>query len=371
MLVERVGMGQYMAGLLGALIEAERHERFMVFALGRSERKAYAPLHASNLSYRVCPIPRRVHRRLLMAGLAPPTELLIGARPQVCIWPNFVSWPTLPGVRNVVVIHDLGFVFHGQYLHDDARAYYERLVPRSIRKADRVVAVSHSVRGEIVEQFGVPERDIAVISPAVDMTRFNPREKPEVERVTARHGLRSPYILYTGTLEPRKNVVGLLDAYAALPAALRERHQLVLAGGKGWLDAQIERRLQELAHLDIVTTGYVPDADLPAIYSGAELFVYPSFYEGFGMPPLEAMACGVPVITSNSSSLPEVVGDAAITLEPTDTNALSEAIELVLGDAERAREMRERGLDQAGLFTWATSAERLDGLLDELLAGHA
>jgi glycosyltransferase involved in cell wall biosynthesis len=370
MLVERVGMGQYMAGLLEALIEGERHERFMVFALGRGERKAYAPLHAPALSYRVCPIPRRFHRRLLMAGIAPPTELLIGARPKVCIWPNFVSWPTLPGVRNVVIIHDLGFVFHGQYLNDDARAYYERLVPRSIRKADRVVAVSSSVRGEIVEQFGVPEKDIAVISPAVDRARFNPRGKQEIELVAERYGLRSPYILYTGTLEPRKNIVGLLDAYAALPAQLRERFQLVLAGGKGWLDAQIEQRLQELAALDIVTTGYVPDADLPAIYSGAELFVYPSFYEGFGMPPLEAMACGVPVITSNSSSLPEVVGDAAVTLDPTDTQALSEAIELVLGDAERASEMRKRGLDQAGLFTWATSAERLDGLLDELLVGH-
>ncbi len=368
MLGHRVGMGQYMTGLLEALVATEPPEQFIVFALGRRERMAYAPLEAASVSYRVCPFPRRIHERLLMAGLSPPAELLIGARPDICIWPNFVSWPTLPGSRNIVVIHDLGFLFHSEYLKERDRAYTRRLIPRSIRRADRVVVVSSSVRRELVEQFNVPDEEIAIISPAVDTGRFRPRSAHEVRAVIARYGLESPYILYTGTLEPRKNIVGLLDAYAALPAALRGRFELVLVGGKGWLDTQIRKRLQELSGMRIRTTGYVPDADLPAIYSGAELFVYPSFYEGFGMPPLEAMACGVPVIVSDSSSLPEVVGDAAVKVAPGDTDALSKAMELVLSDGEHAARMRERGLRQAQRFTWVESARRMQLLIDELLA---
>jgi glycosyltransferase involved in cell wall biosynthesis len=367
MLGNRVGMGQYMAGLLDALVVADRPERFVVFALGRAARRSYAPVRSANVSYRVRPFPRRLHRHLLMRGLAPPVELLIGLRPDVCIWPNFVSWPTLPGVRNVVIIHDLGFLTYGQYLNDRQRAYYRRLVPRSIRRADRVIAVSSSVLGELVEQFDVSEDDIAIVSPAVDTARFRPLSGDEVSRVARRYGLNGSYILFTGTLEPRKNVVGLLDAYAGLPPALRARFPLVLVGGKGWLDARITQRMQELAELPIIATGYVPDEDLPAIYCGAALFVYPSFYEGFGMPPLEAMACGVPVITSDRSSLPEVVGDAAIKLAPGDTRALSRAIELVLCDDARAARMRELGLQRARRFTWAAGAQRLDRVIGELL----
>jgi alpha-1,3-rhamnosyl/mannosyltransferase len=368
MLGRRVGMGQYMTGLLDAMTATDRLDEYVVFALGPRRRLADPPVRSANVSYRVRRFPRRIHDRLLMAALAPPTELLIGLRPDICIWPNFVSWPTLPGTRNVVVVHDLGFLFHSEYLNERDLRYYKRLVPRSIRRADRVVAVSSNVLGELVEQFNVPEEDVAVISPAVDTTRFRPRSEQEIRRIADSYGLDAPYILYTGTLEPRKNIVGLLNAYAALPPALRERYQLVLVGGKGWRDSRIKQRLDELAELPIRTTGYVPDADLPAIYSGAELFVYPSFYEGFGMPPLEAMACGVPVITSDRSSLPEIVGDAAIMISPDDTRALSDAMGLVLCDAALSSSMRERGLRQAQSFTWARSAERMNSVVGELLA---
>jgi glycosyltransferase involved in cell wall biosynthesis len=367
MLGRRVGMGQYMSGLLEGLVASERSQQYVVFALGRGGLLAEAPIRSAEVSYRIGPIPRRAHSRLLLAGLAPPTELLIRRRPDVFIWPNFVSWPTLPGARNIVVVHDLGFLLHSEYLTEHDRLYYGRLVPRSLRRADRIVAVSGSAKDELVEHFHVREQDVAVVNPAVDGTRFKPRSQQEIDRVAAKYALRAPYILYTGTLEPRKNVVGLLDSYAALEPELRARFQLVLVGGKGWLDAEIERRLKELAELDILTTGYAPDGDLPALYSGASLFVYPSFYEGFGMPPLEAMACGTPVITSDNSSLPEVVGDAAIKIPARDTQALSAAVERVLGDPQLAASMRERGLLQAQRFTWERSAERLQGVLGELL----
>jgi glycosyltransferase involved in cell wall biosynthesis len=371
MLGPRVGMGHYMSGLLEAMLATAGDEEYLVFALGRQSRVAFAPVQAPSLSYRMRPLPRDLQARLGMAGLALPTELLLGRRADVFIWPNFVSWPTLGGARNIVVVHDLGFLLHGEYLTEHDRSYYRHMVPRSIRRADRVVVVSRSVLGELVERFGVREQDVTVISPAVDAGSFKPRSQAEIERVMSAYGLRGPYILYAGTLEPRKNIVGLLDAYEALAPDLRGRFQLVLVGGKGWLDADIERRLGELSELSIVTTGYVPDADLPALYSGASLFVYPSYYEGFGMPPLEAMACGTPVITSDNSSLPEVVGEAAIKIPAGDRRALSDSIERVLGEPSLAASMRERGLRQSQSFTWERSAGLLLGLIRELLDGSS
>jgi glycosyltransferase involved in cell wall biosynthesis len=366
MLSARVGMGQYAKGLLEAMAKADAGSEYLVFALGRSTRLEAPPVLAPNVSYRVRPIPRRVHERLLLAGLAPPMELLVGRRPDICIWPNFISWPTLPRVGNVVVIHDLGYLLHGQFMTSRDRDYYLRLVPRALRRADRVIAVSSNCERELQEHLGVPAERIAVVPPAIEPERFHPRSEEEIERVTRAHGVRGPYILYTGTIEPRKNLVSLLDAYAALPRELHETYSLVLAGGQGWLDADIRRRLEELSALPILTTGYVSDADLPALYSGARLFVYPSLYEGFGMPPLEAMACGAPVLTSDASSLPEVVGDAGLMVAATDTPGLSSAIERVLTDAELAAGMRERGLLRAGGRTWARSASLMLDVLSEL-----
>jgi glycosyltransferase involved in cell wall biosynthesis len=366
LLSARVGMGQYAKGLLEAMAQADADSEYLVFALGRSARLDAPPVLAPNVSYRVRPIPRRLHERLLLAGLAPPMELLVGRRPEICIWPNFISWPTLPGVANVVVIHDLGYLLHGQFMTGHDRDYYSTLVPRALRRADRVVAVSGNCKRELQEHLRVPAERIAVVPPAIEPGRFHPRSEAEIERVTRAHGVHGPYLLYTGTIEPRKNLIGLLDAYAALPRALRDAFTLVLAGGKGWLDADIRRRLDELRELRILTTGYVSDADLPALYSGARLFVYPSLYEGFGMPPLEAMACGTPVITSSAASLPEVVGDAGLMVAATDTRGLSAAIARVLTDAELAAGMRERGLLRAARLTWARSARLMLDVLSEL-----
>jgi glycosyltransferase involved in cell wall biosynthesis len=361
-----VGMGQYARGLLQAMAKADPGSEYLVFALGRSTRLGTPPVLAPNVSYRVRPVSGRVHERLLLAGLSPPMELLVGRRPDICIWPNFVSWPTLPGVGNVVVIHDLGFLLHSQFMTSHDRDYYSILVPRALRRADRVIAVSSNCKRELCEHLAVPAERIAVVPPAIEPGRFHPRSEEEIERVTQAHGVRGPYILYTGTVEPRKNLVSLLNAYAALPQALRDAFTLVLAGGQGWLDGDIRRRLDELSTMRIITTGYVSDADLPALYSGARLFVYPSLYEGFGMPPLEAMACGVPVITSNNSSLPEVVGDAGVMVSATDIDELSSAIERVLTDEDLAAAMRTRGLLRAAHLTWAHSASLMGDVLAEL-----
>src|SRR5262249_39725898 len=161
----------------------------------------------------------------------------------------------------------------------------------------------------------------------LDHDFFYPRPMAEIDTVKRKYAITKPYILYTGTLEPRKNIKGILDAYNALPPQVRATYSMVLAGGRGWLDQEIRAQLADLQHLDLLTPGYVPDEDLPALYSGASLFVYPSFYEGFGMPPLEAMACNTPVIAADNSSLPEVVGDAGILVNANDAASLAHHIE--------------------------------------------
>jgi glycosyltransferase involved in cell wall biosynthesis len=181
-----------------------------------------------------------------------------------------------------------------------------------------------------------------------------------LEEVKARWGLDRPFILNVGTLEPRKNQTRLIQAYAMLKERTQLPHQLVIAGGRGWLYEDIFRRVNELGlKQDVRFLGYVAEEDLPALYNLADVFVFPSVYEGFGLPPLEAMACGTPVICSNSSSLPEVVGDAAIQVRPGDPDALVEAMEEVLNDGMVRQRLRDAGVEQAKRFSWEAAAQRL------------
>ena len=178
-----------------------------------------------------------------------------------------------------------------------------------------------------------------------------------LQRVKRRYGLDFPFILSLGTLEPRKNFAGLIEAYALMKD---KRLKLVIAGGKGWLYQEIFARVEKLGlEGQVIFPGFIADEDLPALYNLAELFVFPSLYEGFGLPPLEAMACGTPVITSDRPSLPEVVGEAGLMVEATDSQALAEAMERALTDENLRREMREKGLKQAEKFTLEAAAEKL------------
>jgi glycosyltransferase involved in cell wall biosynthesis len=258
--------------------------------------------------------------------------------------------------RKVVTIHDLAFMtFPGS--HKRWNRLYLRLFTRwSLGQADRVIAVSESTRREIVRLFGMPRRMIDVVYNGVD-ERFAPQPAAAVERFRREKGLPSRFILYLGTLEPRKNVEALLRAYAAARKTLPQDVKLVVAGGKGW---GYEPVFETAEKLDLGDTlqfpGFVPDDELPLWYSAAEIFVYPSLYEGFGLPPLEAMACGTPVIASNSTSLPEVVGDAGILVSPHDDDALRDAILRVAGDQSLREEMSRKGIERAAMFSWVETA---------------
>jgi alpha-1,3-rhamnosyl/mannosyltransferase len=232
----------------------------------------------------------------------------------------------------------------------------ERL-PLAIERAAHILTDSHFQRAEIIGYFGVAPERVTACHLGVG-GEFHPRPPAECQAALERHGLRyREYLLAVGTLEPRKNLELVLRAYAQLPAALRERCPLAIAGVVGWNTATLKPQLRSLARSGAIRLlGFVDEADLPAIYAGARLFLYPSLYEGFGLPPLEAMASGVPVITSNCSSLPEVVGEAGVQIDPGDESALCDSMRRLMDDPQAWRRYSEAGLERARGFTWEKTA---------------
>jgi glycosyltransferase involved in cell wall biosynthesis len=219
-----------------------------------------------------------------------------------------------------------------------------------------VLAVSEHTKHEVVGLLGVPPERV-VVTPNAARAHFRPPDAATLAQFRARKELPEQFVLYVGTLEPRKNLTTLLDAYSQVVRS--SNAPLIVGGGKGWLYDAVFERLEALGLRDRVHfVGYLDEEDLPLWYAAATVFVFPSLYEGFGMPPLEAMACGTPVVTSNTTSLPEVVGDAGLMVSPRDAEALAEALLRLLRDADLRAELRARGLQRARTFSWRASAER-------------
>jgi len=253
----------------------------------------------------------------------------------------------------MVTVHDLSFLLYPHSFRALNRYYLQLFTRLSVRQARRVIAVSESTKRDLGRYYRLSPANIDVVYNGVD-DRFRPLPAGQVADFRARHGLPQRFILFVGTLEPRKNVAHLIQAYARLPTG---RPPLLLIGGKGWLYQEVLAAVERLHLSDQVRfVGYVPAGELPWWYNAAELFVYPSLYEGFGLPPLEAMACGTPVIASNASSLPEVIGRAGILVNPTDGEGLTKAMEQVLASQELREEMRAAGLAQARRFSWQQAA---------------
>jgi glycosyltransferase involved in cell wall biosynthesis len=273
----------------------------------------------------------------------------------------------LPPVRRactVLTVHDLSFMRVPECSQPSLRTYLLRVVPPSVRRADVVLADSESTRSDVIELLGVSPDRVRVIYPGVDEGFRLVQDTRVLADVRRRYRLPEHFVLSVGTLQPRKNLPRLIEAYAQ--ARMDADVKLVIAGGTGWMYEGIFRRVEELGlQSEVHFPGYVADDDLPALYTLADLFVFPSLYEGFGLPPLEAMACGTPVVTSNVSSLPEVVGDAALMVDPRDVEALANAMRRALGEPSLRSAMVQRGLAQAQGFTWARAAGQLLRLYHE------
>lgn len=273
--------------------------------------------------------------------------------------------PLLCPARSVVTVHDLSFFRFPHLFNRFNRVYLRTITRLSARRATRLIAVSEATARDIVDLLGVPRAKVAVVHNGVD-GRFRPLPVAEVAAFRARRGLPEQFILHLGTLEPRKNLTTLVRAYARLRRMTARPPALVLAGGRGWLDEEIFRLVGELGLGESVHfPGYVEWEEQPLWYNAAAVFAYPSLYEGFGLPPLEALACGTPVVAARTSSLPEVVGDAGLLVAPTDDHALADALRTILTDAGSRDDLSERGIHQAARFRWTTAARKTLDVYDD------
>jgi glycosyltransferase involved in cell wall biosynthesis len=286
----------------------------------------------------------------------PPLEFLKGPL-SVFHGTNF-QLPPLSRARGIVTVHDLAFLTCPGSVPPGVAARLTRSARSSVRRAVRVVADSEHTRRDVIELLGAPPSRVTTIHLAAGAA-FRPPTDAEADRrrLATRYGLRFPYVLYVGTTNPRKNLARLLPAFAAARRRARLPHSLVLVGDPGFAHASVLAQIDELGLAGaVVLPGYTDDADMPAIYGAADLLAFPSLYEGFGLPVLEAMSAGCPVLTSNVSSLPEIAGDAALLVDPTSVEEIDAGIERALTDAALRAGLVERGLRQAAKFSWARAA---------------
>jgi glycosyltransferase involved in cell wall biosynthesis len=353
---QKAGIGRYTRGLVEGLARFDQDNRYKLFSAGKDQQFRFWP---RNFSLKELPLTERQLIALWQRMRLPlPVELVTGLV-DVYHSPDFVLPPVL-AARTVLTVHDLSFMRHPECSSEALLDYLMEAVPRSVEQADLIVADSKSTRDDLVELLEVPEEKILVLYPGLE-SHFAPvRNEHLLRRLLDRYDVRYPYILAVGTLQPRKNFVRLIEAYNILVRRYQIPHKLVIVGSKGWLYDEIEETIHAL-RLDgrVNLTGFVKDQDLPYLYSAAEVFAFPSLYEGFGIPVLEAMGCGTPVVTSSVSSMPEVAGDAALLVSPHDVEALASALWRLLDDVYLQNELCLRGFERVRQFTWRETAKRL------------
>jgi glycosyltransferase involved in cell wall biosynthesis len=343
------GISRYTGHLLQAMAELDTADEFIVF----QHRKHKTPLiQAPN--FRRATLYSPVHHRLEQYALALelyrfPLDLLHST--------DFIPALHAP-YKSVITVHDLAFLHYPHFLTTESAAYYGQ-IDKAVARADHIIVPSEHTRQDLIAQLGAPADKVSVIYEAANPL-FAPLPVAETRRaVAAKYGLPETYFLTVGTIEPRKNIIGLLQGFACLrdKFGLNTPVGVVIAGSKGWL---YEETLEAVRNLNLGNNtffvGRVSDSDLHRLYVGAHAYIHVAHYEGFGLPPLEAMACGTPTIVSNVSSLPEVVGDAALLVNPHDSEEIAVAMHRLLTDAALHNELAEKGLRRARTFSWEKAA---------------
>ena len=359
----RTGVGYYTEHLLEELVECVAEDDLVVVSNRHVETAArLSPrILITGASWRV---PRMAWLQLLAPGL------LTRLRIDVAHFTNGMI-PIVSPVPTVVTIHDMSLTMYPGY-HPPRRVLLNRpFVDLSAQRADAIITVSESARQDIVRWYGVPPSRVFVVHEAA-APAFRPvTDAATLQRVRATYGLAERFILYVGTIEPRKNLPLLLDAFARRHRSGDLPHQLIVAGPYGWLCAHIERRIEQLGVKDAVRiTGYVPFEDLPAIYSLAEMFVFPSVYEGFGLPVVEAMACGTPVVVADVAALAEVGGGAVARVRSFDAEALGDELVRLARDQDRRRHLATLGRARAQTFSWRRAALETLAVYRQVAAGR-
>lgn len=361
---KRTGVEEYTIALLKELFERDHTNEYVLFF--NAWRHAGPDLswakQYSHVTLKTFHVPNKLLNLALWYFAWPKLDRLVGGV-DVFFLPNLNFAAVSKQSQLVVTAHDLSFELFPEAFSWKARLWHYLVNFRSlIRRADRIIAVSQSTKGDLMTEYGVSPEKIAVIPSGID-ERFKrlDRNDPELLRVKEKYHLPYRFILFLGTFEPRKNIRSLIEAYGALQGSGNEaakKYELVIAGTRGWKCDDLFLAYEQSKYREhIHFPGFIADEDKVALYNLASVFVYPSLYEGFGFPPLEAMACGAPVIVSHSSALPEVVGKAGIMIDPYQPDELYRALESVLGNQELQTQMHKEGLAQAKRFSWKKTAE--------------
>ena len=343
------GIRRYVLLLLEALAALDGDTEYLVL---HSRKQHTPPEPGPNFRPVRCWTPSHHRLERSMMGLE-----VARLRPDLLHSPDFIP-PGFGYRRSVITVQDLSFLRYPQFLTDESRRYYNKQIPWAVDRADHILTISEATGRDLTSLLGVAPDRVTVTPLAADpaLRCLAPRE---VEQIIGSYDLSRGYVLFVGTLEPRKNVVGLLRAYRVLVDLGRTDAALVLAGERGWLYDEVFEEMHSLGLEGRVRLlQAVPDRDLPGLYGGAGVLAMPSFYEGFGLPALEAMACGTPVVAAQRGALPEVVGDAGLLVDPEDSDSMAAALERALLDEQLRSRLRQLGLEQASQFTWERTAQR-------------
>lgn len=338
----------YLYNLLKNIAALDTENQYFLYYQNEPKKKVEAP----NFIHRIDPWPAYWTQSRL-------PFLLFKDRPDVLFIPIQTLPFVMPRLKTVITMHDLAFLVYPETFPATDRLKHRIFAWHAVKRADKIIAVSEFTKSDVVKFYGADASKINVVYHGYDKGLFRPFQNQgdcdTMKTVKEKYKISKPYFLYVGALQPRKNILGLIKAFELMN---RKDYQLVIAGGKAWLyDELLEYAKESFMRDNIIFTGRFETEELPSLMWGAEAYVLPSFYEGFGMPVLEAMACGTPVITSNVSSLPEVGGDAALLVDPYSPRKISEAMKKVAGTIDLKNRMREGGFAHAAKFSWEKCAQ--------------
>lgn len=365
---EKTGIGWCAENILQRMPQYQNDFELNCFTLGYNKEQLTCVDKYQKLGYKInrCHWFHDVIYRLIWSLIPIPYSMFFPKKTDITVFFNYVVPPGVRG-RRVAFVYDMAYKSCPETVRKRTKDMLNIALKRSCKRADKIITISEFSKSEIMRYLGIREDKIVVMPCGVDFMKYHPNyADEEVVAITKKYGVPDDYLLYLGTLEPRKNITRLIHAYASLKETTSDLPKLVLAGRKGWMYDSIFEIVKELQiEEDVIFTGYIDPEDAPILMKGALAFLFPSIYEGFGMPPLEAMACGTPVLVSNVASLPEVVGDAAVLVDPLSVDSIREGIASLLHNEKLRYELSQKGIERAQTFTWEKSVEVINEVFQD------